>query len=129
MQMAEERAKRTTKPVEKYSPPVPVEKPKEKKVAKEKVVKVKKAKKEKTGEKKPLVGYMLFCKHNREAAKKKVPPGIESKAQMPAVAKILGEMWGKQSESAKAEWKVNLNHIANAPQPFLCFCCICTSST
>lgn len=102
--MAGEREKRTTKPVEKYSPPTPVEKPKVKKVAKVKAPK--KAKKEKkTGEKKPLVGYMLFCKHNREAAKKKLPSGVESKGIMPAIAKILGEMWGKQSDSNKATWK------------------------
>ena len=39
-----------------------------------------------TGEKKPLVGYMLFCKHNREAAKKMLPSGVESKGMMPAIA-------------------------------------------
>ena len=57
-----------------------------------------------TGEKKPLVGYMLFCKHNREAAKKMLPSGVESKGIMPAIAKILGEMWGKQNDSNKATW-------------------------
>ena len=57
-----------------------------------------------TGEKKPLVGYMLFCKHNREAAKKMLASGVESKGIMPAIAKILGEMWGKQNDSNKATW-------------------------
>ncbi len=42
-------------------------------------------------EKKPLSGYMLFCKHNREAAKKKIPSGLESKAVMPAIAKVKME--------------------------------------
>ena len=66
--MAADRAKRTTKPVEKYTPPEIAKKPVAKKVAKAKPVKpAKKAKKE-PGEKKPLKGYMLFCKHNREAA-------------------------------------------------------------
>ena len=100
-----DRAKRTTKPVEKYMPPeVPV-KPKAKKVAKAKPSKpANKAKAEKkTGEKKPLSGYMLFCKHNREEAKKKVPSGLES--NMPAVAKILGQMWAKESDASKETWK------------------------
>ena len=39
-------------------------------------------------EKKPLSGYMLFCKYNREAAKTKIPKGLESKAVMPAIAKV-----------------------------------------
>jgi hypothetical protein len=34
-----------------------------------------------------------------------VPAGLESKAVMPAIAKILGEMWSKESESNKAAWK------------------------
>lgn len=106
--MAGDRVKRESKPVDKYSPPAPVvsEKPKKKKAIKVKATKVKKTKGEKkTGEKKPLVGYMLFCKHHREEAKKKLPKGLESKAVMPAIAKILGEMWGKLSDAHKASWK------------------------
>jgi hypothetical protein len=57
-----------------------------------------------TGEKKPIVGYMLFCKHNHEAAKKMLPSSVESKGIMPAIAKILCEMWGKQNDSNKAMW-------------------------
>ena len=45
---------------------------------------------------------MLFCKHNRETAKKKVPSGLES--NMLAIAKVLGEMWNKESDTNKAIW-------------------------
>ena len=108
--MAGDRPKRETKPVEKFMPPEPAEsKPRLKKAKAPKVKATKPAKKAKTekpkGEKKPVVGYMLFCKHNREAAKKKVPAGTETKSLMPAVAKILGEMWAKQSDANKAAWK------------------------
>jgi len=69
------------------SEPVPEKKSKPKKKAAKATKKAAKAEK---GEKvkKPLSGYMLFCKHNREAAKKKLPSGLESKAVMPAVAKV-----------------------------------------
>ena len=102
--MTEPRAKRATKPVDKYMPPEPAEKGPKKKAIKPKAEKAEKKTKEK-GEKKPLTGYLLFCQHHREAAKKKVPAGLESKAVMPAIAKILGEMWSKESESNKAAWK------------------------
>ena len=105
--MAGDRAKRSTKPVEKYTPTVVESKPKAPKKTKAAAPKASKASKaaKPAGEKKPLVGYMLFCKYNREAAKKKLPAGLESKAQMPAIAKILGEMWGKQSDANKTAWK------------------------
>ena len=45
---------------------------------------------------------MLFCKHNREAAKKKVPSGLES--NMLAISKVLGETWTKESDTNKAIW-------------------------
>eukprot|EP00802_Teleaulax_amphioxeia_P015172 Tamp_15258.p1 GENE.Tamp_15258~~Tamp_15258.p1 ORF type:complete len:476 (-),score=102.20 Tamp_15258:128-1375(-) len=103
--MPEGRPKRETKTVERLvSEPVPEKKSKPKKKAAKATKKAAKAEK---GEKvkKPLSGYMLFCKHNREAAKKKLPSGLESKAVMPAVAKILGEMWSKESDKNKAIWK------------------------
>lgn len=52
-----------------------------------------------------VVGYMLSCKYYREGAKQRLPPGLESKATMPAISKILGEMWAEESEASKADWK------------------------
>ena len=74
------------------SEPVPEKKSKPKKAkaapAKTKATKASKKEAKAPGEKKPLKGYMLFCKYNREAAKKKIPSGLESKAVMPAIAKV-----------------------------------------
>jgi hypothetical protein len=100
--MTEPRAKRATKPVDKYMPEEPAEKGPKKKAIKPKA---EKKTEDKTKTKKPLTGYMLFCQHHRDAAKKKVPAGLESKAVMPAIAKILGEMWSKESDSNKDAWK------------------------
>eukprot|EP00287_Rhodomonas_sp_CCMP768_P010933 CAMPEP_0196741914 /NCGR_PEP_ID=MMETSP1091-20130531/43544_1 /TAXON_ID=302021 /ORGANISM="Rhodomonas sp., Strain CCMP768" /LENGTH=186 /DNA_ID=CAMNT_0042087793 /DNA_START=79 /DNA_END=639 /DNA_ORIENTATION=- len=51
-------------------------------------------------EKKPLVGYMLFCKHARPDVVKKNP-----KMAITEVAKELGAMWGKLPEAKKTQWK------------------------
>jgi hypothetical protein len=70
--------------------------------------KAKKATKKTRGEKKPLSGYMLFCNHHREAAKKQLPTGLESYtpcAVMTAIAKILSGWWALISNSLKAEWR------------------------
>jgi len=101
--MPEGRPTREKKTVERLvSEPAPEKKSKgPKKAKKTKADKADKADKPK----KPLTGYMLFCKYNREAAKKKVPASTESKSIMPAVAKVLGEMWGKESEKNKEIWK------------------------
>jgi ubiquitin len=78
----EARPKRAAKPVErltatKSEPKKRATKPKVKKTIAKKAGKAAKAPKapKKTGEKKPLVGYMLYSKHNREAIKKKLPEG------------------------------------------------------
>jgi len=98
--MPEGRPAREKKTVERLvSEPAPEKKSKGPKKAKK--TKADKADKPK----KPLTGYMLFCKYNREAAKKKVPASTESKSIMTAVAKVLGEMWGKESEKNKEIWK------------------------
>ena len=75
----EARPKRAAKPVErltatKSEPKKRATKPKVKKTIAKKAGKAAKAPK-KTGEKKPLVGYMLYSKHHREAIKKKLPAG------------------------------------------------------
>lgn len=100
--MGSDKPKREAKPVAKYMPEEPKASTKPKKTA-TKASSAKAAKK--PGEKKPLVGYMLFCQHNREAAKTKLPSGLASKEMMPAVSKILGEMWSKESEANKTAWK------------------------
>mmetsp|Transcript_16316 Transcript_16316/g.38862 ORF Transcript_16316/g.38862 Transcript_16316/m.38862 type:complete len:191 (-) Transcript_16316:320-892(-) len=105
------RPKRETKPVERLvtsSTPAKPRVKKAKKATKSAIAKSpKKAKKgakvDKDGKpkvKKPLVGYMLFCKHNREEAKKKDPTG-----SVTDIAKILGGMWAKVSDKDKATWK------------------------
>jgi ubiquitin len=86
--MPEGRPAREKKPVERLvSVPVPEKKSKPKKA---KATKGKAAGKADKADKpkKPLVGYMLFCKYNREQAKTKIPKGLESKAVMPAIAKV-----------------------------------------
>jgi hypothetical protein len=34
-----------------------------------------------------------------------IPSGLESKAVMPAIAKVLGEMWKNESDKNKEIWK------------------------
>ena len=104
--MPEGRPKRETKAVERLvSEPVPEKKSKPKKKATAVKATAGKAAKAGKGEKKPLKGYMLFCQYHRDAAKKKLPAGLASKETMPAIAKILGEMWAKESDKNKAIYK------------------------
>ena len=65
--------------------------------------------------KKPLSGYMLFCKYNREAAKKKVPSNLESKAVMPAIAKVCPCMF----VCIMPMYSVPLPEMCSSPEPFL----------
>jgi len=99
------RPKRAAKPVErltaaKSEPKKRATKPKVKKTIAKKAGKAAKAPK-KTGEKKPLVGYMLYSKHNREAIKKKLPAG----AGITDIGKALGAAWNKLSDAEKTAWK------------------------
>ena len=127
--------RRAAKPTDKYQPPDVLKKkyPKRKKPKKPlsqkqmlaqsradaglppKPAKTKKA----DADKKPVVGYMLFCKYYREAAKKRLPPGLESKATMPAISKILGDMWAKESPESKEDWKAGkiLGGLLPPPPP------------
>jgi large subunit ribosomal protein L40e len=101
--MPDARPKREAKPVDRLvQEAVPSSKPRAKKAKKATKVKggVAKAAK-KTGEKKPLVGYMLFAKHFREEAKKALPAG----APVTEVAKKIGEMWKKLPEAKQTAWK------------------------
>lgn len=100
--MVSDKPKREAKPVAKYMP----EEPKASTKTKKKATKASgAAPAKKPGAKKPLTGFMLFANNNREAAKKKLPPGLEKKDVMKTVSKILGEMWGKESDANKDMWK------------------------
>ena len=97
--MVSDKPKREAKPVQKYMP----EEPKASTQPKKKATKSASSS-AKSGEKK-INPFMAFSKHNREAAKKKLPPGLEPKDVMKTVGKILGEMWRAESEANKEMWK------------------------
>jgi len=94
-----DRPKRDAKPVDRLVTAAAPEAAK-KKAAKSASKKADKKDKGEPKAKRPLVGYMLFAKHNREEAKKKSPGG-----SVTDIAKILGTMWAKVSEKDKAAWK------------------------
>jgi len=95
-----DRPKRDAKPVDRLVTAPAAESKGKPKAAKAKAPAKAKKEKGEPKEKKPLVGYMLFCKHNREEAKKKDPTG-----SVTDIAKILGGMWAKVSDKDKATWK------------------------
>ena len=43
--------------------------------------------------------------HSHTVRVDQIPSGLESKAVMPAIAKVLGEMWKNESDKNKEIWK------------------------
>jgi large subunit ribosomal protein L40e len=102
--MPDARPKRESKPVERLVTTTalaakPRAKKSKAKATKGGVAKKGKATKDK-GPKKPLVGYMLFAKHNRDAIKKKNPS-----MAVTDVAKELGVLWKKLPATKQDAWK------------------------
>ncbi|MGB1607694.1 MAG: hypothetical protein ACPIOQ_83980 [Promethearchaeia archaeon] len=51
------------------------------------------------------IALWVSSAHSHTVRVDQIPSGLESKAVMPAIAKVLGEMWKNESDKNKEIWK------------------------